>query len=132
MSKFKVGDPVEFMGTVKGEVLVAEPDSSKAIVIVSDANRYFFAREDNCTIHSKTQDWFGVEIDAFDSKEPESGQPYWLFDAMVKDHFYHECYDNDKIDKRKMALGYWLNKEKAKRSAPLMYKRMCEMAKTEP
>ena len=128
MSKFEAGDLVDYFGYKKCVVRVPDPDKDGDMVI--EVNRtYLIVKQTELTPRRATQQWCGIEIDAFDTEPLEIGQRYWFFHSAreASCDWFHYC--NADTDNRAMTCGYWLDEEKAKRSAPLMYARMVEMAK---
>ena len=133
MQEFKVGDLVCVTHKV-GESLPINRHgelkyiSKQTVIICNNGNELIFSRH-NCELkpHRKTQDWFGVEIDAFMTEKPKDGKLYYpwnLSGGVVEPNTWH----SDNFDSGSFDTGIWDNEEKAKRSVPIMRKRLAEMA----
>ena len=86
MSKFKVGDVVEWNDGVVGKVVVAKPDTSGYILIDCEDD-YILATEKELTIKPKT-----IKVNGFDVPEPLREAPENAADVFLPDPCNIDCY----------------------------------------
>ena len=131
MPVFKAGDLVDVVNAnskICVGVKLKYLSSQNLIVSHGDEEFRFVSEQVELRLHRKTQDWFGVEIDAFMTEKPKTGAEYWFFSPAHKCAFSIYVFKEDNTDNLFFNVGVWDSEEKAKRSAPLMRQRLIEMA----
>ena len=124
--KFKVGDLVDCRPYKKCLILAIEGESAW---LKHTDGVLSTARLSDLKPHAPKQNWFGIEIDAFDINEPKDNKYYWAFLLDNESGCWGYVWGYHKSDNNRFETGIYTDEEKARRNFKLMREHMVKEVK---